>query len=82
MTRAAVATLFAVGAALVVRAGRIYHGQDTLALLVVGLIGLVLVLGAAELWLRAGSARALRREVDALPRPLTDEAVTGASGRL
>ncbi|MCB9530091.1 MAG: hypothetical protein H6701_17175, partial [Myxococcales bacterium] len=80
MTRAAIVVLAALGAAVVVRAASFYWGRDALALAVVGGIGLGLAWGMVELWLRAGAASRLGREVAGLPAVADGDVIAGASG--
>jgi len=79
MNRLAVLSLVALGGALVLRCGQVYRGTDPLALTVVGLVGLGLLVGAVELWLRLGRAARVAGEVVALERPATEAVVEGAS---
>lgn len=79
MTRAAVLLTGAIAVALVARAASIYRGTDPLAFALVLLIGVGLLLGLAELLVRAGQAERLGREIAALPAEASIEAVDAAS---
>ena len=82
MTRAAVLLTGAIAIALVARAASIYRGTDPLAFTLVLLIGFGLMLGLAELLIRAGQAERLGREIAALPTEATLEVVDASSPSL
>ncbi|MEP7120857.1 MAG: hypothetical protein ABJE95_08110 [Byssovorax sp.] len=82
MTRAAVLLTGAIALALVARAASIYRGTDPLAFALVLLIGFGLMLGLAELLIRAGQAERLGREIAALPPEATLEIVDASSPSL
>lgn len=67
MSRIAVLITGAIALALVARAASIYRGGDPLAFGLVLLIGVGLVLGVAELLLRATQAIRLQNELATLP---------------
>jgi hypothetical protein len=68
MTRLAVLLACGLGGALVARAGWTYRATDPLALLITGLIGAGLLLGAVEQWRRAGRVQRLLDAIGGLPR--------------
>jgi hypothetical protein len=72
----------AIGLAVVARTLLVYLGHDPLATLIVVSMGVGLLVGLGELLLRVQRARALEREVHALPQPATEAAVEKASPRL
>ena len=82
MTRAAVLLTGAIAIALVARAASIYRGTDPLAFALVLLIGFGLMLGLAELLIRAGQAERLGREIAALPTEATLEVIDASSPSL
>ena len=72
----------AIGLAVVARTLLVYLGHDALASLIVVAMGVGLTVGLGELLLRVQRARSLDREVRALPRPATEQAIEAASPRL
>lgn len=79
MNRLAVLLVAALGGLLVVRTALVYRGTDPVALAVVALIGLGLLVGVAELWLRLLRADRARLEIRTLPTPATEGAIDAAS---
>jgi hypothetical protein len=82
MSRLAVLLTGALALALVARAASIYRGTDPLAFALVLLIAFGLMLGIAELLIRAGQAARLGREIAALPAEASLGAVDAASPAL
>ena len=82
MSRLAVLLTGAIALALVARAASIYRGTDPLAFALVLLIAFGLILGLAELMIRAGQAARLGREIATLPAEATLGAVEATSPAL
>ena len=82
MSQVAVVLPAAVGGAVIVRAMGVYLSQDPVASLIVAIMGVGFGAGVMELWLRNRRAFALGREVDALPRKITEDLLDRASAPL
>ena len=82
MTYVAVLIAGSVGLALVARAALVYRGVDGLAFALVLLIGALLVLGIAELFVRARRSSRLLAEVRALPASASPSVLDAASSEV
>ncbi len=82
MSQVALVLPSAVGGAVILRALGVYLAHDPVASLIVAFMGAGFAAGVAELWLRNRRAFAIRREVDALPRKVSEDLLDRTSAPL
>src|SRR5690349_12723233 len=82
VSQIALALPAAVGGAVILRALGVYLAHDPVASMIVAFMGVGFGAGVAELWVRNRRAFAIGREVDALPRKVTEDALDRTSAPL